>query len=172
MNLVTQYSIGKIMFCYAIAFEHYQNEENREKLLKTMEQVTNQYIPVDLFTINGTDVTVIRQSVRNEVYAVRQQIDSRIPRFNELLQENGLHASSETILSFLFYLIEEFLEKTNNPQRLRLWKELEEICESDPAYTGVNEAPDYMGKVENCYSEMRKEVIAAVDLVRKGVRTA
>ncbi len=162
MNKITRNSIAKIMFCYALFYEHYQNEELRERILQQLERTINEYIPTERFTLDGNEIVVIRESNRKLIYQMRQKIESKLPRFNELLIKHELHSSPETLLSFLFYLIEEYQEKTNNPGRFKAWKELEETVEEDEAYTGVNEAPDYMGAVEKCYTEMIAEVVSVV----------
>lgn len=166
MNEISRKHIAKIMFCYALAYEHYKNESIKNSLLNAIEQVINEYIPTERFTLHGRDVVVVRESVRNSVYRLRQQIENRLPKFNEILIGHNLHSSPETILSLLYYLVEEYLEKTNNPDRYKRWKYLDEICQQDEAYAGTNEDPAYMGTVEKCYNVMIDEVLQAIKDVR------
>lgn len=166
MNEISRRHIAKIMFCYALAYEHYKNESVKNSLLSAMEQVINEYIPTERFTLNGRDVVVIRESVRNTVHRLKQRIEVNLPRFNNILIKHNLHSSQETILSLLYYLIEEYLEKTNNATRYRRWKYLDEICQQDEAYAGTGEDPTYMGTVEKCYNEMIQRVLKVVKDVR------
>lgn len=166
MNEVTKNSIAKIMFCYAIAYEHYNNENLKNSLLNQLEQIINLYIPVDNFTVDGRNIVVIRESIKNTVYTIRKQIESKLPFFNVHLLENNLQPTPETVLSFLFFLTEEFLEKTNNAGRLQKWKTFSELCENDEAYTAVNADPKYMETVEKTYKTMIELVEQAVKNVR------
>jgi len=162
MNKITRTSIAKIMFCYALLYEHYKHEELRERILQQIERVINEYIPTERFTLDEKEVIVIRESNKKVIYQMREKIEGKLPKFNELLLKYQLHSSRETLLSFLFYLIEEYQEKTNNPGRYKAWKELEETIEEDDAYSGVAESPEYMGTVEKCYLEMIEEVVSVV----------
>lgn len=166
MNKTTKNSIAKIMFCYAIAYEHYNNENLKNSLLNQLEQIINLYIPVDNFTVDGRDVVVIRESIKNTVYTIREQIKSKLPVFNGHLLKNDLQPTGETVLSFLFFLTEEFLEKTNNFDRLQKWKYFSELCEQDEAYTAVNADPKYMETVEKTYKIMIEVVEKAIEDVK------